>query len=79
MTRRQSFISPLSLVLIGLAGFAPSVFAQDEPLPKAETILDRYVEVTGGKAAYEKRKNIVGYTDGRLFSGEEDHPPESRE
>ena len=28
-------------------------------LPKAETILDRYVEVTGGKAAYEKVKNRV--------------------
>ncbi len=35
------------------------VFGQDEPLPKAETILDRYVEVTGGKAAYDKRTNEV--------------------
>src|ERR1051325_8581428 len=25
-----------------------------EDLPKAETILDKYIEVTGGKAAYEK-------------------------
>jgi len=38
---------------------APLAFGQDEPLPKAETILDRFVEVTGGKAAYEKRKNEV--------------------
>lgn len=28
-------------------------------LPKAETILDRYIEVTGGKAAYEKRKTEI--------------------
>jgi hypothetical protein len=31
--------------------------AAEEVLPKAETILDRYVEVTGGKAAYEKLKS----------------------
>ncbi|MDP8989571.1 MAG: outer membrane lipoprotein-sorting protein [Acidobacteriota bacterium] len=50
-----------------LAAFAaaltsPQVSAQDLPkqdlpkqdLPKAETILDRFVEVTGGKAAYQK-------------------------
>jgi hypothetical protein len=41
------------------AGFTAFAFGQDEPLPKAETILDRYVEVTGGKAAYEKCKNLV--------------------
>src|SRR5580704_9935114 len=39
--------------------FAPWTYAQTEPLPKAETILDRYVEVTGGKAAYEKLKNLT--------------------
>ena len=33
--------------------------AADESLPKAETILDHFVEVTGGKAAYEKRHNQV--------------------
>ena len=31
----------------------------DDALPKAETILDHFVEVTGGKAAYEKRKTEV--------------------
>lgn len=31
----------------------------DDPLPKAETVLDQYVEATGGKAAYEKLKNRV--------------------
>jgi outer membrane lipoprotein-sorting protein len=39
--------------LIGLAlAFAGVLAAAD--LPKAETILDKYVEVTGGKAAYAK-------------------------
>jgi hypothetical protein len=51
MTRRY-----ITAALLGFAGFA---IGQDDPLPKAETILDRYVEVTGGKAAYEKRKNEV--------------------
>jgi zinc protease len=43
--------------IAALAGFTAFAFGQEEPLPKAENILDRYVEVTGGKAAYEKRKN----------------------
>jgi|HubBroStandDraft_2_1064218.scaffolds.fasta_scaffold426950_1 hypothetical protein len=33
---------------------APQEAAKSEALPKAETILDRYIEVTGGKAAYAK-------------------------
>jgi hypothetical protein len=41
MTRRY--------LLVALAGFASFAFAQTDPLPKAETILDHYVEVTGGK------------------------------
>jgi hypothetical protein len=43
--------------LILLGGF--TAFAADEALPKAETILDRFVEVTGGKDAYQKRKNEI--------------------
>jgi len=35
------------------------LFCADEALPKAETILDRSIEVTGGKAAFEKRHNEV--------------------
>ncbi|HVP00381.1 MAG TPA: hypothetical protein VMT15_20055 [Bryobacteraceae bacterium] len=45
--------------LAALIGFTTLGFAQTEALPKPETILDRYVEVTGGKAAYEKRKNAL--------------------
>ena len=29
-------------------------FAADPPLPKAEAILDKYIQVTGGRALYEK-------------------------
>ncbi len=51
MTRR--------LILISIPLFSLRLFAADEPLPKAETILDRFIEVTGGKAAYEKRKSEI--------------------
>jgi hypothetical protein len=34
-------------------------FAADESLPKADTILDRYVEVVGGKAVFEKHRSEV--------------------
>ena len=37
---------------------ATALPAADE-LPKAETILDRYIEVTGGRPAYEKRHTEV--------------------
>jgi len=52
MTRR--------IVLLGIfSGIAGFTLAADDALPKAETIIDRFVEVTGGKAAYEKRKNEI--------------------
>src|SRR5260370_7677038 len=35
------------------------LFAADESLPKADTVLDRYVEVIGGKAVLEKHRNEV--------------------
>ena len=50
---RRTIIRRVGLAL--LIGF-PAAWAADEALPKAEAVLDRYVEVTGGKAAYEKRK-----------------------
>jgi hypothetical protein len=36
-----------------------AAFCADDALPKAETVLDRSIEVTGGKAAFEKRHNEV--------------------
>jgi hypothetical protein len=50
---------PFCLPLAVLLGATSFTFAQTETLPKAETILDRYIEVTGGKGAYEKRKNEI--------------------
>jgi outer membrane lipoprotein-sorting protein len=49
MIRKIAFIT-----LVG----AFTAFA-DDALPKADTILDHYIEVTGGKAAYEKRKSEI--------------------
>jgi hypothetical protein len=49
MTRRN--------ITLGLL-FAAALGAADD-LPKGETILDKYVEVTGGKAAYAKVKSDV--------------------
>jgi hypothetical protein len=46
------------LALVILVGGLPAVHAAD-PLPSAESILDRYVEVTGGKQAYAKRKSEI--------------------
>ncbi|HXF27217.1 MAG TPA: DUF620 domain-containing protein [Bryobacteraceae bacterium] len=48
----------LVLLLVMAVG---ALAAQSTPadLPKAETILDRYVEATGGKAAYEQRHSEV--------------------
>lgn len=49
------------LILFGVVAFgvAASGLSLAQPLPKAEAILDRYVEVTGGKAAYEQHKTEV--------------------
>jgi hypothetical protein len=47
-------------IAAALLGCACLAIAQDD-LPKAETILDRYIEVTGGKAAYERRKNEIAF------------------
>jgi zinc protease len=47
-------------ILLSSALFLPALRARaDDPLPKAETVLDQFVEATGGKAAYEKIKNRV--------------------
>jgi hypothetical protein len=51
MTRR--------LVLLAAVFSASLAHAADEALPDAATILDRYVEVTGGKEAYAKHKSEI--------------------
>src|SRR6266581_5917096 len=51
MIRTNSVV--LSLFAVRLA------LGAAEPLPKAEAILDKYIEVTGGKAAYEKKRTEV--------------------
>ncbi len=38
---------------------AAPYLAADDALPKADTILDRFVEVTGGKAAFEKHHTEI--------------------
>ena len=47
-----------ALVLVCLLG-PSALHAQDDKLPKGGAILDKYVEVTGGKAAYGKLTNRV--------------------
>ncbi len=47
----------ISLLAISLLTFVSPAGAQD--LPTAEKVLDRYVEVSGGKAAYDRIKNRV--------------------
>ena len=47
------------LLFLCAASAAVPAKAADEALPAAETILDRFIEVTGGKTAYEKRKTEV--------------------
>ncbi len=54
MTRNWAVYAATFAIAGGIALGADQ--AENAALPKAETILDRYVEVTGGKAAYEKRK-----------------------
>ena len=52
-----------NILLMGIAAVAafaaPQAATSAAALPKAETILDRYIEVTGGKAAYDKRTSEI--------------------
>jgi hypothetical protein len=54
MTRKSAVLAVASLAFTGTA-----VLRADDALPKAETILDHYIEVTGGAAAYEKHKTEI--------------------
>ena len=49
----------MNKIALALLFTSAPLFCADEALPKAETILDRWVEVTGGKAAFEKRHNEI--------------------
>src|SRR5438270_2865659 len=49
-TMKRIFVAGETLLL---ASAGACLMAADE-LPKAETILDKYIEVSGGKAAYQK-------------------------
>jgi len=58
--RTHSRWAPLLLVLTLVYVTTPlALRAEDEKIPSAEEILDKYVEVTGGKAAYEKLTSAI--------------------
>ncbi len=44
-----------------IPGQEPAATAPAANLPSAESVLDRYVEVTGGREAYERRKSEVAH------------------
>ena len=52
---RRSLLGATLLALCAL----PLVAGADEPLPKAEAILDKFVEATGGAAAYDNVRNEI--------------------
>jgi len=49
------------ILLLACAGAGVTSVYGADPLPSAESILDRYVQVTGGKQAYEKRKSEIAH------------------
>ena len=51
-------LAPLSCVALIVVGTGAGIYAQDA-LPKGEAVLDKYVEATGGKAAYAKVHNSI--------------------
>src|ERR1700704_1401586 len=48
-------------LLVLLAGTSVLTGFAADPLPSAESILDRYIQVTGGKQAYEKRTSEIAH------------------
>lgn len=58
MTQDGARLRTFALVLFAVLATSGVVHAADE-LPPAETILDHYLEVTGGKEAYAKHKSEI--------------------
>ena len=56
---KHSPLVPLSVLTFVMLLAPTALHAQEDELPKAELILDAYVQVTGGKAAYAKLLNRV--------------------
>lgn len=54
--KRFTFARTMAL---GAAVLSVAVVRAADDLPKAETILDKYVEATGGKAAYQKHRTEI--------------------
>jgi hypothetical protein len=52
-------IAMTTLTRLAILGALAGTVAPAQSLPKAETILDRYVEVTGGKAAYQRHTHEI--------------------
>ena len=50
--------SALLAVLLPVTGLFPAL-AEEAPLPSADALFERYVEATGGRAAYEAVRNVV--------------------
>lgn len=51
------FITGMLTTLLVLPGTMNTTFGQDEKLPTGESVLQKYVEATGGQAAYDKINN----------------------
>jgi hypothetical protein len=49
------------ILLLAVAGASVTLVYGADPLPSAESVLDRYVQVTGGKQAYQKRKSEIAH------------------
>jgi hypothetical protein len=55
----MKLIHSAAFVLCAAVTIAIPARAADDALPSAESILDRFVEATGGKAAYERHKSEI--------------------
>jgi outer membrane lipoprotein-sorting protein len=56
---KRSFVLALAVIAPLSSGIVASAQTAPKTLPKADTILEQYVEATGGRAAYEKVKSTV--------------------